>query len=340
MTNPYVPTNVRVEDFASGALILDWDVATVLENDSKSRYNVWGSNDDGSTWDLILDHTVRSEGSIANDWKWIAVSSIHPTLGESAKSTPLKLQAPETLSESEEHVAVGQDSDGNFHFLKVASDGGLILGEGISVSIDTTYLSKEAKQDALIALNTTILDAINNATNLVSKEAKQDAANALLNTIIADLNTFAADNGADLTAIQTQLDSALAKLDSIDANVAYYGRALLRQEFVLTSVDSSGARTTVPWSEKSIIDQITVIKESGSATDFTVEVFNKAVSNSERNVIVRSKLSEGFTSTRLDFLSRVPYINLDGNDEVTIKVTPNNGTSNNFFVSINGERTH
>lgn len=426
MSNPYIPTNVRVEDFNPGSLVLDWDVSTVLEKDIKTRYNVWGSNNSGGTWDLIVENSVGSHTSITATWAWVAVSSIHSTLGESDKSAPLVLQSPETLSGGVPQMAVGLDEDGNHHFLKVSSDGGLILGEGISISIDTTDLSTEAKQDELMlnvakeskqdvlieavntantdivaaigTNNTEIVDAITDASSIAAKEAKQDITNTMLTTIdgnltagvatldhsiiltqsqirnqliageatnaaalagvnaiitafkasnesnidtlIADLNTFAAANGVDLTDMQTQLDTILAEIVAVNANIIDYGRVLLREEYVIVGADPGGVKFTVPWEAKSIINQVTVIQEAGSATDFTVEVFNKAISNSARNVILKSKLSDGFSPTRLDFLHTLSYINLDGADTITIKVTPNNGTSNNFFVSINGEKTH
>ena len=114
----------------------------------------------------------------------------------------------------------------------------------------------------------------------------------------------------------------------------------LREEIEITNVDSLGLKFTLPWNAKSILTQVTVLHEAGSATDFAVEVWNKSPSTSERNVVFRAHLSEGFSTTRLDFTHVVSYINLDDDDLIIVKIIPNAGTSNNFFVSINGETTH
>lgn len=420
MANTYVPTNLRIEDHVVGSLVLDWDVSSVMDKNAKARYNIWGSNDSGSTWELVQGGVIRSEGSVPDNWAWYAVSSIHPTLGESAKSDPLELASPGTFGTTHNHTAVGMDKDGRFHYLKVADDGGLILGEGISVSIDTTDLSTEAKQDVVISnlgtINTNmgtgftdigvILNNNHNAmlTELqstkvaVAKEVKQDAILAELqgtradmntklqglnytieskqNTVISeigttrtnivsavstvddsvnalkasndvllgDINTGISDlevsNSTNLTAVQSKLDALQAELESVNTNVQNNFKQLLGGEAELTGVGTAGSQIVLPWSVRSIINKVLVLQEGGAATDFTVEIYNKATGLTERNVVIRSKCSDGFSPTRLDFTHVVPYINLDGNDSVVVKVIPNAGTSNNFFVSIHGEKTH
>lgn len=455
MANSYIPTNVRVEDVLSGTIFVDWDMSSVMEKNTQARYTIWGSNDDGGTWDAIAENVIRSEGTIENDWNWIAVTSIHPTLGESVKSVPLKLIASTSTADVNQRSAVGIDEDGHFHYLKVSTDGGLILGEGIDISVDTTGLStedkqdvlllnvaKESKQDTLIAdlgtfnvdtntrldtLNTTVttkqdevIAAVNTANTdiaasvdaasaLGAKEGKQDVVIARVETlnttvttkqdeVISAVNTantdivnivnskqnqvmgaidtsriaittavaavdssiddFKADNTAalvdvkdsvdalaaesntDLDAIQVQLADILAESQSINNNVQTGFKTLLRGETELTNVTPAGVKFTLPWSEKSVVNQVTAIIEGGSATDFTLEVWNKNPSTSERNVVLRGHLHESFSTTRLDFTHVVSYINLDGNDEIIVKITPNIGTSNNFFVSINGEKAH
>jgi len=271
MANTYTPTNVRVEGVLSGSISIDWDMSSVMEKNRQAKYKVWGSNDDGVTWDLISTVIRRSEATITNDYDWISVSSVHPTLGESAKSTPLKLIAASSAADVNLRSAVGIDEDGQFHYLKVSSDGGLILGEGIDISIDTTDLGKEAKQDDMISL-----------------------------------------------LAQIQLD--LARIPAF-------------KEGELTSVTPAGSTLTVGWTKSAMIDQVLVIQEAGAATNFEVAVLAKLNPASERDIITKM-VSNG--SLRLDILGSIPYINRDGLDEMYIRIIPDSGTSNNYFVRVAG----
>lgn len=278
MANSYIPTNVRSANVLSGSITLDWDISIVMEKKSGTKYNVWGSNDDGVTWDLILQVAIRSEATIPNTYNWLTVSSIHPTLGESARAMPLKLISASSTADVNKRSAVGIDTDGNFHYLKVASDGGLILGEGIDISIDTTDLAKEVKQDAAIVVLNEIRD--------------------------------------ELTAVNISLDTTPDFIED-----------------VLLSVGPTGAVLTLPWKDRGTIYQTLILQEAGAATDFEVQVLASASATSERDIIIKMR---SIGSPRLDILSRIPYINKSGLDELYIKIIPNTGTSNNYFVRVAG----
>ena len=271
MANIYIPTNVRVSNYITGSLLLDWDVSPVIEKNRKARYKVWGSGDEGATWELLAENVIRSEASVKSGSDWLAVSSIHPTLGESAKSEPLKLLSTESSADVRKRVAVGIDVDGNFHYLKVDDKGGLVLGEGASITIDTTGLALEAKQDDTI------------------------------------------------TAIQTLQASVSA--------------APMFEEGALLNVGAAGLTLTLPWSKLSYIHQVMVLQETGSATEFEVQVLATATATSEKDIITKMY---SYNQPRLDILGTIPYINKSGLDEIYIKILPNSGTSNNYFVRISG----
>ena len=272
MANPYIPTNVINTSHISGSIILDWDVSPMIERNSKCYYRIFGSNDEGVTWDLVADHVARSETAIDNLWSWVAVSSVHPSLGESAKSVPLKILSQESLAGSEKRSAVGIDEDGNFHYLKVSTEGGLLLGN--SIEVDVSLIAKEAKQDDII-------DILNTISNSVD-----------------EIPEFAED--------------------------------------VLTSVTPAGAVLTLPWSKRSLIYQILVIQEAGSATEFIVELINNATATSERDVISRMV---SYGSLRMDMLGTFPFKNKNNLEEAYIRIIPNAGTSNNYFVRLSGQQS-
>ena len=278
MANIYIPTNVRSANMLSGSISIDWDVSQVMEKHLGSKYNVWGSNDDGVTWDLIILVVRRSEATFPNKYNWLSVSSIHPTLGESAKSIPLTILSADSVADVNKRTAVGVDANGEFHYLKVDDDGGLIIGEGLNILIDTEDLAKEPQQDEMLV------------------------------------------NQASMLAIMTQMQ--------IEADPA--------PDFIettLLNVTPIGAVVTLPWKVRGTIDQVLVLQEAGAAANFEVQILATATTTAERDIITKM-YSHG--SLRLDILGAIPYINKSGLDELYIKIIPDAGTSNNYFVRIAG----
>ena len=109
---------------------------------------------------------------------------------------------------------------------------------------------------------------------------------------------------------------------------------IVESETALSGVTPTGSMITLPWVAKSLIEKVTVFKESGIADSFRVEILRHPTVT-ERNTIFRWDVFPR-EMPRLDLLNAFPYVNLSGLDEIYVRVIPDNGTSNNFYARISG----
>ena len=189
-------------------------------------------------------------------------------------------------------------------------------------STDSTTIAVNAAGEPIKLRATDTGELLISAPNMIvegvaitgsSTEAKQD-------DIISDIEAVA----DQITALATAVDTShLPKL--------------LRAETTATAVTTDGAWLVLPWKKRSLIYQVTFVKEAGSATQWVVDILNKAPPTTDRNIVWRMQSYDAVVSTRMDILMTVPYINLDDLDVLRIKVTPDIGSDNTFAVIVTGE---
>jgi hypothetical protein len=187
--------------------------------------------------------------------------------------------------------------------------------------------------DNFKSANHTDLDIINTSIVTVNTSI------GTVNTSVGTVNTSVGTVKSAIDDTNSKLEDVKDKLDTINANVQNSNlTSLLRADTTISSVTPAGVLVVLPWKKRSIIHQITILKESGSATKWSVEIINKAPPTTERNVICRVASYEVYDPNRLDVLRSIPYVNLDNADELRIKVYPDVGTSNQFAVIVSGEQ--
>ncbi len=300
--NIYVPYALEVKNILGDTVIVTWDVHNAVEFKTGTKYNIYTSSDD--TIYLLLATVNRREAAVPlnNANAFVKVSCVAPMLGESAQSTALEIKGPVTLAEYKEATPVGVDELGKSRYLKITPDGKLEVRAEFTDTL-LTGVSTEAKQDVNIAL---LSEIRNYFIPGLAKEAKQ-------NTMITRL---------------VEIADWLAQIN----NNTKIGN-LIASEADLVSVGPSGMKITLPFWARAKVEQVTVLHESGAASKFVVRVWRKKISSDARHLLAEF---ESYNSPRLDVIKTIPYINLDGADEITIQVLPDNGTSNNFYVRISG----
>ncbi len=303
MPNLFVPSNLRITDVLGDSAVIAWDISNAVKSRPGVRFRVYTSAD-GVAFTLF-DSYIRQEASVPlkSASKFVKVSSYTPTLGESDKSAVLEIRGPETLAQYETPTPVAVDEAGKSRYLKTTSDGKLEVKAEFTDLI-LSGVSTEAKQDAVISLLT---DLKSYSSPGLAKEAKQDS---ILLQLISQSNT----------------------LSEIRANTEVGNLTISETEML--SVTPAGSKATVLFPSRANIRQITVIQEFGIAESFSVRIWRKKVSASDRDILAKF---DSYQENRLDVIKTIPYINLDGTDEITIQVIPDNGTSNNFYVRISGE---
>jgi len=299
MANNFVPFDLKIKNILGDTAIISWDVHNAIEFKPGTKYNIYVSADDLSY--NLLKTAVRTETTVALSAanKFIKISSLHASFGESALSQALGIATPETLAEYKEITPIATDELGKSRALKINSLTGRLevdafLSSAIIAEINTVGLSTEAKQDATLI-------------NLADLNAKQDAA---------------------LLYQQTQIDL----LTEIKLSVA--ADNLISTEAVAEPVSVAGTKITLPFAKKAKILQVTLLHEFGTATAFSVNIWRKKISSSDRDILARFDSYD--LTGRLDVIKAIPYISLDNADEITLQILPNNGTSNRFFVRVAG----
>lgn len=299
MANSFVPFDLKLKAILGDTAVITWDVHNLIEFKKGTRYKVYISPDD-SAYTFLRD-TPRTETAIAinSSTKFVKVSSYHQTLGESQLSTAIKFDSPETLTEFKDVTPVATDGSGKSRALKIDAETGRL--------------------DVNAFINEEVLARL--STEGLATEAKQDAQNAALTSIITKQNSA-------LINQQTQID-LLAELRASNA-----AGTLISSETVIEPVGTLGIKVTLPFYAKADIKQVTLLHEFGTATSFTLKIWRKKVSSSERDVLARFDSYDA--NGRLDIIKNIPYINLDNTDEITLQILPDNGTSNRFFLRVSG----
>lgn len=315
MANIYTPYNLKIHSLIGDTIVLTWDVSTIIKKKPGVKYRLYGSNNNGATY-VFLKECVRLTEEVARDYSQYAVSSYHPDLGESNKSIPIDLPNPK-LYAGQEIIPVAVDPEGRSTAIPIGSSGGVIIEGNLNTTLDADHLA----------------DAIGNKrlSQDPSTKAKQDEIINAVNEVKDSINGLITQSASNNTEIKD-------KLTSIENKIIETSTVLLRAETTITGVTIAGAKVTLPWNVKSFINQITVIKLSGVATKFKVEIHNQSLNVAEQNKVIIADSDHGYNPERLDFIHRVAYINLDGNNEIIVKVIPDSGANNQFFIAINGEK--
>lgn len=321
MPNIFVPFDLGVKDLTTKSAILTWDLNNVAEYKAGTYYKVYLS-DNGTTFTepaIVANIRTLSVPLKANEF-WFAVTSIVDGL-ESVKSSPFKVAAKLGMSDSRDTSTVAIDINGNPCKLKVNANGELMTSANFSVgniSVALSGMATEVKQDAQITIaEATRLDLIAEISNLTG------VVNGSSSAIITSINTNSGIIAAKLDAIQSATSSSNKP-------------TILSAETTLSNVTSAGITVYIPWKKRAIIDRITVIREAGSATSWKIEILNKNAPVTARNVIMREFSYNSYDVDRFDVLRTFSFINLDGADLIGIRLTPDTGTSNIFYVAITG----
>ncbi len=364
MANTFVPYDIKIDDITSSSVLVTWDIHNVAEYTLGTYYKVYVKESETSPAELPVVANVNSYSvPLRSDNFWVGISSV--VRGEESPISPyVEIEARIGVTDSTDYSTIAVDVDGRPSKLLVDSQGRVIVsasGEEATlgdVATETTLATildnvsgfrvENAAGLALIsAKSTSIINAINahRGEDILRGDALTITVNTARDDIIAAIGMVSADvqnlNSANQVAFSdviTNLDDIAEAVSNIEATLASGVSVLIRADAELTGVTTAGTVVTLPWSRVSIIKQITVILEAGSATDFILEIWNRTLSTSERNVVVRESLSGSYSPNRLDFIHSIPYINVQGNNELIVRVIPNNGTSNSFYIVINGEK--
>ena len=147
---------------------------------------------------------------------------------------------------------------------------------------------------------------------------------------------------ADVLLQQAQIAAdashAQAIIDDIreQTSATVGGTGLIKADGVFQNVGESGVVATFEWNKKSIIKQLSVVKEGGTATVWTVEVYSSSTTMNSRTLVFSETSDPEITPTRLDLALDIPYISFDDAESITVKVSANS-ESNTFYMVIVGE---
>jgi len=299
MPNMFVPFDLGVKDLTTKSAILTWDLNNVAEYKAGTYYKVYLS-DNGTAFTepaIVANIRTLSVPLKANEF-WFAVTSIVDGL-ESVKSAPFKVTAKLGMSDSRDNSTVAIDINGNPAKLIVDENGSLKTTATLStasISVAVSGGATESKQDSLIAA---VSDLDNNIT--------------ITNSDILD-----------------KLDELADKLDTILTPKVF------TVETTMSNVGTDGAITFLAIKNKAKINRITVLKEFGSASQFKVELTNTNALIAERNIVLREFSAQQYDPNRIDVVREFSFINKDGQDLMGVRLTPDTGTSNIFYICITG----
>ncbi len=304
MSNNYPPSNLKIKNILGDTAVITWDVSNVIEFKAGTKYKIYTSPNGA---DYVLSQTVpRVEAAVplSLETAYIRVTSHTPMLGESNQSAPLIIIDPLTLSKYVDPTSVAVDSEGKTRALQLGDESKLEVRAELTDNL-LGNLSGQGQEQ---------IDILSNIEALLSpgaaKESKQD--DIILRLVEAeDLLTEIRDN--------TQIGN------------------LKVSEIELLAVGPGGVKATMPFWESANIRQTTVLQEAGDASSFTVKIWRRKISSTERDVLAKF---DSYDENRLDVIKSIPYINLDELEEITLEIIPNIGSNNNFYVRIAGSLTY
>ena len=306
MPNFYPPTNLKIKLVIGDSVVITWDVHNAIEFKAGTKYRIYGPPDNTPGSYALISEVRRPEASIAKipENTYVRVTTHTPVLGESDPCAPLQIAGPVTLAETKEPIPVAVDTEGRSRNLLVDPETGAVRVLADINTTATSGLATSPKQDEQTALLTLIRDYL--APGL-AKENKQDE---IINRLVEQITI----------------------LDNIDVNTQV-GNLIISETEITSVAAPNGTKITLPFFKRAKIEQITVLHEFGTAVNFEVKIWRKKISSSEREVLAKFN---SYEENRLDVIRQIPYINLDGLDEVTIQIIPDAGTSNQFYVRISG----
>lgn len=366
MANTFTPFGLHIDDQTGSSLVLKWDVHNSAQYRIGTYYKVYVSDTEtGPPEEPKIANTTSISLPFRRDYFWVAVSSV--VNGEESPLSPyFKINLKIGATDSTSYITIAVDQDGNPVKLRVNAAGALVVSDSDDATTDdfaseSTLLEVKAIVDAtrigVANLHTLVnafkIEAHSDTSSILSaiSTSKIDIVNAInslkpdllsiktsIDITAGEIASLRAENSSNFSSTLSELIALRNEVSAIRQTIDEGAPVLLRAESTLSNVGTAGTTVALPWNIKSIIKQVTVIHESGSATDFTVMIFNRNYSAAERDVVIRETLSNSYSQNRLDFIHSVPYINMQGNDELIVKIVPNQGTSNIFYVVINGEK--
>lgn len=206
----------------------------------------------------------------------------------------------------------------------------LVVGSDGKISV---RLEDPTGQFLKINTNGSIDVSLVGGTSGLAQAAKQDTQITQVTDLLGRMGTISAPSVGTLFERLADIQSKLATLATEADNG--FEPSIIEVTGSLTSVGTAGAILTGPWYKKSLVQKITVIQESGSATSFMVEVLKVAAPVNERNTVARHVIFPNYMP-RVDLLAQFPFVNGNGLEEVYVRVIPNAGTSNSYYVSVSG----
>lgn len=298
MANSFIPYDLKVKELNSKSVLLEWDLNNYAEYKEGTYYRVYISTDGVSYQAPITANIKYVSVPLLKDEFWFAVASVVDGM-QSLKSPMFKVEHKIGNSDSRDSSSIAVDIDGNPAKLIVDENGSLKTTATLSTASINVVVSggaTESKQDSLIAA---VSDLDNNIT--------------ITNSDILD-----------------KLDELADKLDTILTPKVF------TVETTMSNVGTDGAITFLAIKNKAKINRITVLKEFGSASQFKVELTNTNALIAERNIVLREFSAQQYDPNRIDVVREFSFINKDGQDLIGVRLTPDTGTSNIFYICITG----
>jgi hypothetical protein len=368
MPNTYVPYDLKVKDITARGAVLAWEVHNTIEYMAGTTYDVAISTDGGATF-LPATSSGRKEiiVPLLQSEFHFKVRSASPVLGISDYS-PICIVAHKIGStDAQSQSTISVTESGAPSKLITLPDGALKVGGEIEVtglstlameatlgnvlievqafkntnsnylnSIRATVISKS--DEIFNNINTTRSAIVNSLTGI---QIELDKVNPLMYDLIDKVDESSSDITSELASntasIEVKLEDIKSKLDLVTAAaVASNKPKILHSEIVLSNVTDEGTTVFLPWKQASIVNRVTVMREFGSATKWTIEILNKNFPVTSRNVVMKENSYESYDPDRYDILRTFSFVNIDGQDLIGIRLTPDTGTSNIFYVCITG----
>jgi len=368
MPNTHIPYDLKTKDLMAKSVQVTWDVHNTIEFMSGTTYDVVVSTDGGVTHGAPISTGRRDIvlPLLSTEFHF-AVRSVSPVLGISLYSPFCLVKHKIGSTDAQNPGTIAVSESGSPSKLIVDASGALKIGGTVSVNGMSDVATEVTLSGVLLevqsfrntnsnylnSIRTTITtkadEIFNNITasrtaivNKISDvKLELDKVSPLIASLIDKVDDVSFEITDVLTDNQSLLTSDLAeiktKLDHIKLAAENSNKpSILFSEIVLPNVDAEGVTVFIPWKSASIINRVTVIKEFGSATSWKIEILNKGFPITQRNVVMRENSYESYDPDRYDILRTFSFVNVDGNDLVGIRLTPDTGTSNIFYVCITG----